>query len=160
MSRCRGGEPGGTAADRPHTTHGPAKRACPTEEAGGIAADRPHATQGPAKRACPAGVPEVELMNSRDTRRALSIQLGALVIVKTVGASVGILGAWWRGVGGDSSDYLQVWGFTRPWLSLDPSPTPSVPTSFLPEVPINQTDSLSVAIERVVYLPRGATGET
>ena len=53
---------------------------------------------GPAKWACPTGAPEVELLNSRDARQALSIQLGALVIIKTVGASVGILGAWVGGI--------------------------------------------------------------
>ena len=53
---------------------------------------------GPAKWACPTGAPEVELLNSRDARQALSIQLRALVIIKTVGASVGILGAWVGGI--------------------------------------------------------------
>ena len=55
VSRCRGGEPAGDGRGPP--SH-----------------------HGPAKRACPAGEPGVELMNSRDARRALSIQLGALVI--------------------------------------------------------------------------------
>ena len=131
VSRCRGGEPAGDGRGPP-----------------------PH--HGPAERACPAGEPGVELMNSRDARRALSIQLGALVIIKDgwcfcryTGCLVG--GFIWllAGVGLHTSSVI-----------TGPLPTPSVPTSFLPGVSINQTDSLSVAIERVVYLPRGATGET